>query len=104
MNNNKHTCRFAKVCRSILSFFGEIFGELIFYIIAFVIGLGIVWLFHIDFKDMDSESIVIWITLIGFILIGIVALAVHWVRKACKKQKNDHSCTDSVSFDENVNS
>ena len=104
MNDNKHTCRFAKVFKSILSFFGEVFGELIFYIIAFIIGLAIVWLFHIDFKEMDSESVVVWITLIGLVLIGSVALVVHWVRKAYKKQKNDHTCTDSVSFDENTNS
>ena len=102
MNDNKSYRRFIKICRSILSFIGEIFGELLFYIIAFIIGLFIVWLFHIDFKDLDSEFIVTLITLIGFILMGIVALVVHWVRKSNKKQKNNHLCIDSVSSNENI--
>ena len=102
MNNNKHSSRFIKICKSILSFIGEIFGELVFYIIAFIIGLFIVWLFHIDFKDMDSEFIVTLITLIGFILMVIVALIVHWVRKSNKNQKNHHICIDSVSSDKNI--
>ena len=99
MNNNKHSNRFIKICKSILSFWGEVLGELIFYIIAFIIGLGIVWLFHIDFKDLDSEFIVTLITLIGLILMGIVTLVVHWVRKSNKNQKNNHLCINSVSSD-----
>lgn len=87
--NNKHSNLFIKICKSILSFWGEVFGELIFYIIAFIIGLGIVWLCHIDFKDLDSEAAVTWITVIGFVLMGVIALIVNLIRKA-RKKKNDH--------------
>lgn len=87
MTDNKHSNRFIKICKSILSFWGEVFGELLIYMIAFIIGLFIVWLFDMDFNDLDSESIVTLITLVGFILMGIVALVVHWVRKSNKNQK-----------------
>ena len=102
MTDNKHSNRFIKICKSILSIWGEVFGELLIYMIAFIIGLFIVWLFDMDFKDLDSESIVTLITLVGFILMGIVALVVHWVRKSNKNQKSDHLYIDSVSSDKNI--
>ena len=105
MKKTKQPGKFKRFCKGVLAFLGEIFGELIIYVIAFAIGLGLVLLFGIDFKDLDPESIVIGITLIGFLVISVIVIAGYWLVKARsnKKANKDKKSNMLVSADENTN-
>ena len=105
MEETKQTGKFKRFCKGVLGFFGEIFGELIIYVIAFAIGLGLVLLFGIDFKYLDSESIVICITLMGFLVISAILIVGFWIKKfrSKNKAKKDKESNTALSVDKNTN-
>ena len=83
MKKGKYSGKSKGFLKGLFDFFADIFGEVLFYAIPFLVGLAVLLIIGIEPGDLDPE----FIALIGLVIAGLVAFIIHLLVKALKKKK-----------------